>query len=114
MLVQNGTLAIPFGGLALYVFFMAVGWFWSILIYVIIFIWMFSKSTYIRKHIIKKMLLPLILLPLSGLIPGINAFPESAIIVYLIYKSEYGITKKIIDTLEKYEKEIERIKHFIK
>lgn len=101
-LARNGSLAIPFAGIPLYVFFTVVGWVISILIYIIIFIWIFNKSTFIRKKIIKKGLIRIVLFFLGE--AALAAFPFTTLNVYLIYKSEYGVVKKIIDVVEKIEK----------
>lgn len=83
-------------------------WISSLIVGVIIWIWIFSKSTLIRKMIIKILLTPLVLLILE-MIPGLNALPMSSITVFFIYRSEKGIVKKIIDSLEKVENEIGKL-----
>lgn len=98
---KNGFFAFPVIGQIFYFIFTGGGWFISITFAIIIWVWIFTKSTMVRKMIIKKMLVPIILVPLAGLIPGIDAFPDALITVYLVRRSEYGIVKKIVDAFEK-------------
>lgn len=79
-------------------------WILSAAFAMIIWLWIFSKSTYIRKHLIKKILRPVIITMIAKLIPVLNAIPFTSLSVYLIYRSERGIVKKIVDALEKIEK----------
>lgn len=78
-------------------------WIFNGILAIAIWMWIFGKSTFIRKQIIKKMVAKFIV-PIFEFIPGLNAVPTASITVFLIYRSEKGIVKKIIDIIEKYEK----------
>lgn len=104
--VISVVLGIITGGIALGVLIWIV-WFVTAIAGIIIWIWMFNKSTFIRKYLIKKYLVKWVLFLIAKLIPGLNAVPTISVTVYLVYKSEYGLVKKIVDAVEKIER-IER------
>lgn len=79
-------------------------WIFNIILAIVIWVWIFNKSTFIRKQIIKKMVAKLIIPLIVEFLPGLNVIPTATITVFLIYRSEKGIVKKIVDAFEKYEK----------
>lgn len=88
-------------------------WISGLIIGAIIWVWIFGKSTLIRKMIMKRLLTFLVSFILE-MIPGLSALPMASINVFFIYRSEKGIIKKIIDTLEKFEGEINKLGLFKK
>lgn len=81
-----------------------ITWIITALIATIIWFWMFNKSTFVRKYIIKKYTRKAVLFLIGKMIPILNATPTASLTVYLVYKSEYGLVKKIVDVVEEIEK----------
>lgn len=81
---------------------------------VIVFFWLLSKSTWIRKRLIRKYILRAVVALIIALIPFVDYLPESAIFVYLVYRSEFGLFKKVVDALEKFEKAVDALEKFEK
>lgn len=72
---------------------------------VIVFFWLFNKSSFIRKRLIRKWLVRYVGALIIALIPFLQDVPEAIVYVYLVYRSEFGLFKKVVDALEKFEKE---------
>lgn len=89
-------------------------WISSLIMGAIIWIWIFSKAPFQRKKILQKSKTSLISSFILEMIPGLDALPMASINVFFIYRSEKGIIKKIIDALEKFEGEINKLGLFKK
>ena len=52
--------------------------------------------------------MPIILWIFIAVFPWLNFIPESSILVGLVYRSEKGLVKRVMDKLEKYIEYIEK------
>lgn len=78
-------------------FFGIVG---SIFLWIIIVLWLFGKSNYIKNQLIRKTIRRSWWL-LFGAIPGVNFIPESIILVLLIYNHEKKIVKSFYELADR-------------
>ncbi len=79
-------------------------WIITAIMAAVIWLWIFNKSTFIRKWIIKKAARRIALFFLIKITPLLYVAPTASLTVYLVYKSESGFIGKIIDAVEKVEK----------
>lgn len=68
-------------------------------LYVWIFFWMFGKGGYIKKRIYKRLLIPIIVMPIVEFIPFLKILSSSSLLIVMIYRSERNIVKEMKDRL---------------
>ena len=67
---------------------------------IIIYFWIFSKSTFIRRRLTRRFLRRYVFVFIIGIIPGVNFIPETTILVLLIHYRETKIVKGFYKSLE--------------
>ena len=72
----------------------------SLVFGMIIYLWIFSKSTIIQRRMMKWFIRRFVVVIIIGIIPLINFVPEATILVLLVYNREKGIVKDFFDSLE--------------
>ena len=77
-----------------------LGFITSFLFGMIIYLWIFNKSSLIQRMLWKRRA-RLIIVFIIGIIPIINFIPESIILVLLVYSHEKAIVKHFFDKLER-------------
>ena len=75
------------------------GFITSLLFGMIIWLWIFNKTSFIQRMLWKRRA-RLIIVFIIGIIPIINFIPESIILVLLVYNHEKAIVKHFFDKLE--------------
>ena len=87
-----------------------LGWLAAIVLSGVIWLWIFTKSSFLRKQLLKRLIKPIIAAAFVAIFPGLNFLPESSVLVILIYRGDKGIVKKAIDKLEQVTKSLEKLR----
>lgn len=91
-----------------------LGWLAAIILGGIIWLWIFSKSSFLRKQLIKRLIWPIAAAAFVAIFPWLNFIPESSILVYLVYRSEKGIVERTLKKLEETVKILEKLQIVLK
>ncbi len=82
------------------IFTFIIGWGISALFAIIIGVWITQKVGIVRKLLFKKVIVKTIIFLFFGSIPGIKAFPEATLLVFLTHLNEVKIVNQIYSELE--------------